>query len=323
MSIVVEKPGILTTLQDLGRDGYRRFGINPGGVMDRAAARLINILLGNNETEAVIEMHFPTPQLRFEHKAIVAIGGADFAPVVDDVEVPNWTPLTIGKGSLLRSGTKRSGSRAYLAVRGGLKVGDWLGSKSTNLAAKVGGYEGRALAAGDRLKLTTTTLKAQHLQAVRVARSLIPRYSLFPTVRIIAGAEYELLVPSSRKLLIEQDFSISGNSNRMGFRLAAEPLVLAKPIELLSSAVSFGTIQLLPDGQLIVLMADHQSTGGYPRIAHIISYDLPLIAQLGPGDKVGFHLVDIAEAEALAANFERDLSFFRVGCRFQANLWTT
>ena len=105
--------------------------------------------------------------------------------------------------------------------------------------------------------------------------------------------------------------------------LAAEPLVLAKPIELLSSAVSFGTIQLLPDGQLIVLMADHQSTGGYPRIAHIISYDLPLIAQLGPGDKVGFHLVDIAEAEALAANFERDLSFFRVGCRFQANLWTT
>ncbi len=322
MSIVVEKPGILTTLQDLGRDGYRRFGINPGGAMDRAAARLSNILLGNNENEAVIEMHYPAPQLRFQTSAVVAIGGADFAPEIDGVEVSNWTPLLAEKGSTLRFAARRSGARAYLAVHGGFKIAEWLGSTSTNLAAKIGGFQGRALAQGDRIELGQPAPKIRELPASRIARAVVPHYSRFPTVRIVPGAEYEMLTISGRKLLLAQDFTISGNSNRMGFRLAGEPLTLVRPIELLSSAVAFGTIQRLPDGQLIVLMADHQTTGGYPRIAHVVSRDLPLMAQLGPGDKVAFHLVELDEAEALAAEFERDLSFFRVGCRFQANAWT-
>jgi len=123
-------------------------------------------------------------------------------------------------------------------------------------------------------------------------------------------------------LLTGQDFSITNASDRMGFRLSGEPITLREPLELLSSAVNFGTIQLLPDGQLILLMADHQTTGGYPRIAHVISHDLPLMAQLGPGDKVAFHIIEHNEAERLSLEFERELRFFRVGCKFQAQTWT-
>ena len=144
-------------------------------------------------------------------------------------------------------------------------------------------------------------------------------YSRFPTVRIIAGAEFEDLTKKSRDLLLSQDFLISNSSNRMGFRLAGNPISLSKPLEMISAAANFGTIQLLPDGQLIVLMADGQTAGGYPRIAHVISRDLPLLAQLGTNDKVAFHLIDIEMAENLALQFERELSFFRIGCRFQAN----
>jgi antagonist of KipI len=140
-------------------------------------------------------------------------------------------------------------------------------------------------------------------------------------VRVIAGAEFEMLNRKSQSKLFEQDFTIATNSNRMGYRLNGEPLTLTKPYELVSSAVKFGTLQLLPDGQLIVLMADHQTSGGYPRIAHVITRDLPLLAQLGASDKVAFHLIALEEAEQLAVEFENELNFFRVGCRFQTQSW--
>ena len=323
MSLLFAKSGILTTVQDLGRGRYRRFGINPNGVMDRCGARLINILLGNDENEAVVEMHFPAAQIVFESDAIFALGGADFGAELDGEPVDNWRPNFAGKNSTLKFTRKNSGHRAYLAVSGGFKLDQWLGSSSTNLTANIGGMDGRKLIAGDLLELRQPAMKPDRdVSRVQVSPSLLPYYSRFPTVRIIAGAEYELLSEVGRELLTGQDLSITNASDRMGFRLAGEPISLNEPLELLSSAVDFGTIQLLPDGQLIVLMADHQTTGGYPRIAHVVSQDLPLMAQLGPGDKVGFHLIEHGEAEQLALDFERELRFFRVGCKFQAQTWT-
>ncbi len=324
MGLLVEKSGILTTIQDLGREGYRRFGINPSGVMDRCAVRLINILLGNEENEAVIELHFPAAQIVFESDAIFALGGADFGAEIDGETVENWRPIFAAKDNTLRFSRKNSGHRLYLTAKGGFKLEKWLGSSSTNLTANIGGMDGRKLIAVDRLELRQTYYKPQRdISHLQVSPSLLPYYSRFPTVRIIAGAEYELLSDPGQELLIGQDFSISNASDRMGFRLSGEPISLSKPLELLSSAADFGTIQLLPNGQLIVLMADHQTTGGYPRIAHVTSQDLPLMAQLGPGDKVGFHLIELAEAEQLAVDFERELRFFRVGCRLQARAWTS
>ncbi len=321
MSILIKKPGMLTTIQDLGRVGFRQLGINPGGVMDRTAARLINILLGNDENEAVVEMHFPAAEIVFEKNAVFAIGGADFSAELDGEPVANWQPYFAEKGCTLRFSKKISGTRAYLAVNGGFKIKEWLGSTSTNLAAKTGGKDGRSLAAGDQIAFKTLIKSRPQIRRCHISSSLIPYYRPFPTVRIITGAEFPRLTSSSQGLLFVHDFVVSPNSNRMGFRLKGSPLEMTQPLEMLSSAASFGTIQLLPDGQLIVLMADHQTSGGYPRIGHVITRDLPLIAQLGPGDKVAFHLIEIAEAEALAAEYERELNFYRIGCKFQANSW--
>jgi antagonist of KipI len=321
MSLLLIKPGILTTVQDLGRHGYRRFGINPGGAMDQTAVRLINTVLGNAENEAALEMHFPAAEIVFEANAIAAIGGADFSAVLGDKPIENWRPFFAAKGSVLKFKVKTAGNRAYLAIRDGLRVERWLGSSSTNLTAAIGGLDGRRLAAGDHVECKAKVKRQKVKLGRRVSNRLIPRYRSFPTVRVVAGAEFEFLTEAGRDLLLDHDFIVSNNSNRMGFRLTGEPITFANAREFISSAVSFGTIQTLPDGQLIVLMADHQTAGGYPRIAHIISRDLPLLAQLGANDKVAFHLIEQEDAERLAIEFERELNFLRVGCRFQANSW--
>lgn len=285
--------------------------------MDQTATRLINILLNNNENEAVLEMHFPAPLIVLESNVIASIGGGDFSPTLDDQPIENWRPFYAKKNSVLKFTRKTSGNRAYLAIKDGIKISDWLESSSTNLAAKIGGIQGRKLEAGDRIDCKKK-VKRQKSEQYRISNSLLPRYSPFPTVRITPGAEFESLSEKGRNLLLNQDFTISNSSNRMGFRLAGEPVTLSQNIELVSSAVSFGTIQLLPDEQLIVLMADHQTAGGYPRIAHVIGHDLPLLAQLGANDKVAFHLTDTETAENLALKFEKDLNFLRVGVKLSS-----
>ncbi len=305
----------MTTFQDLGRNGFRRFGINPGGAMDSHAVRLINILLGNEENEAALEIHFPAPVFEFEQDTLFALGGADFSAHLDEVRVENWRVIEAKKGSRLSFKQKISGARCYLAVRGGFQTEKWLGSASANL--KVG--FGKNLQKGDRifLKESQTNGKsyADVFARVRISSDLIPRYSHFPTVRIIPGAEFGKLTAVSVENLLKKSFKISHLSDRMGFRLEGEPLYLIDETEMVSSAVSFGTIQLLPDGQMVILMADHQTSGGYPRIAHVIEVDLPLVAQLSPNDKLYFEMISEEEAEELLLMRERDLKFLKWAVR--------
>ncbi len=316
MSIILKKSGILTTIQDLGRNGFRKFGINQNGAMDKTAVRLINILLGNNENEAVFEMHFPAPEILFEAATFFTLGGADFTPELNGKPINNWQIHYAEKGSVLTFKKKTFGNRAYFAVQKGFKLEKVLKSFSTNLTAKFGGFEGRKLQNGDSLKLNNESAQIANHKS-QIANSILPFYSRFPTVRVIAGAEFENLNALSEQNLLKTDFMISHNSDRMGFRLNGKPLYLLNKKELVSSAVNFGTIQLLPDGQMIILMADHQTTGGYPRIANIISHDLPLVAQLGANDKIAFHLVSIEEAENLLIDFEKDLNLLKTGVKFQ------
>ncbi len=318
MSILIQKPGILTTIQDLGRHGFRRFGINPGGVMDPAAARMVNALLGNNEREAVLEMHFPAPQIIFEKEAVAAIGGADFFPHLDGESLRMWQVFQAKPGSMLTFAGKGSGNRAYLAIKGGLEIDQWLGSSSTNLIAGRGGFSGRRLEAKDRVDLRASALENLDSTGTRLSPWIIPPYSSTPTVRVIPGAEFQSLSDRSLEIFLSRQFEISGKSDRMGFRLIGEAVELSDRSEMISSAVSFGTIQALPDNQLIILMADHQTTGGYPRLAHVISRDLPLIGQLGPGDKVAFQLVTLDKAEKLHLEFERNLKFLGAGSKFES-----
>ncbi len=318
MSIFINRAGILDTFQDLGRNGFRKFGINSNGAMDKTAVRLINILLGNGENEAVLEMHFPAPEIKFEADTAFAIGGADFGAELNNKPIENWQIQTAAKDSVLKFTENSLGNRCYLSIKNGFTLKKWLESSSTNLTAEIGGYEGRKLQKGDKIpfnsKLQTLNSKLQ----LKIARSIIPFYSKFPTVRIIKGAEYQDLTALSEQQFLSNDFSISANSNRMGFRLEGKPLHLLNDKELVSTAVNFGTLQLLPDGQTIILMADHQTTGGYPRIAHIIEPDLPLAAQLGVGDGIGFHIISLEEAENLKVEFEKDLSFLKMGVRFNS-----
>lgn len=313
MALHLKKAGILTTVQDLGRIGHRRFGVNPNGVMDRTAARLANIILGNDETEALIEMHFPAPEIVFERPAYFAIGGAEFGAEIGDLPMENWRANFADAGSVVKFIKPIKGSRAYLSVYGGIDADEWLGSKSTNLTANVGGHDGRKLHDNDIINIKIARDFDCKMNSQKVSRSLIPFYSRFPTVRIIAGAEFDLLTATSEAALFRESYLVSKDSNRMGFRLNGQPLYLLHQKEMVSSAVGFGTIQLLPDGQLILLMADHQTSGGYPRIGHIIEHDLPLIAQLGANDTVGFHLVTIEEAEAISKQFERDIQLLKLG----------
>ncbi len=317
MSLIFQKSGILTTVQDLGRNGFRRFGVNPNGAMDKTAARLINILLGNAENEAVLEFHFPAPIIKFEENAVIAFGGADFGAKIDEKQVENWRPIFVKKGQILRFSKKIFSNRAYLSVKAGFEIKEWLNSKSTNLTAKIGGFEGRNLEKGDRIFFNQKFEKPESKFDFFISDNLIPRYKETPTIRMIVGAEFQNLTGLSEEILLKEEFTISNDSNRMGFRLSGKPLYLLDKIELVSSAVDFGTIQLLPGGQLIILMADHQTTGGYPRIGQVISADLPVLAQLGANDKIKFELISSKEAENLLCNFENELNFFKIGCENQ------
>jgi antagonist of KipI len=279
--------------------------------MDRTAARLVNTLLGNEENEAVLEMHFPAPEIEFGTAYSVAIGGADFSATLNDRPLRNWSSFDVQPGDALKFAKPVNGARTYLAAAGGLAIDEWLCSRSTNLVAEAGGFNGRKLQTGDRIGQREPRTMKTHT----VGPSLIPKYSRFPTVRVVPSGEFDLLTAISERALLNEGFTVTNESNRMGYRLTGPPLHLLHKKEMVSAAVTFGTIQLLPDGHLIVLMADHQTAGGYPRIANVISADLPLLAQLGPNDGVGFHLVSIDEAERVAAEFERDLSRLRTGIR--------
>ncbi len=322
MSLLFIQTGLLTTLQDLGRTGYRQLGINPNGAMDGRAARLLNVLLGNNENEGILEMHFPPPKILFETDAQIALGGADFSAGINSEPIENWRPIGVSKNSLLTFGAKKEGARLSLAVRGGFKIAKWLGSLSTNLKAKTGGFEGRALQKGDRLYLNREIPESRFAMRQRplnykISSHLIPNYSRSPKIRVMAGREWQNLTTESQNRFLRQSFFIRPDSDRMGFRLKGSPLQLGENVELVSSAVGFGTIQLLPDGELIILLADHQTTGGYPRIAHVVAADLSVLAQLGAGDQINFDLISLAEAERLILQFEKQLNRLKIGCRFK------
>jgi len=314
MSLIVRKPGILTTVQDLGRVGARSLGINPGGAMDRTAVRILNTLLGNDGSAAVIETHFPAIEIEFDANTHFAIGGADLGAELNSQPIANWSTSFAGVGDILRFRKKDFGRVAYIAIKGGVKVPRWLNSASTNLAAHIGGHQGRSLAAGDHIDCETSTIDSPR----HAGPSILPRYSRFPTVRVVAGSEFDLLTAPSERLFFREGFTLTKDCDRMGYRLSGKAIHLLHRYEMISSAVAFGTIQLLPDGQLIILMADHQTSGGYPRIANVVAADLPLLAQCGPGDGVRFKLITIDEAERLALRFESELNFLRVGCRLQS-----
>jgi antagonist of KipI len=304
MSIVIIKPGILETIQDLGRTGQGSFGINTGGAMDRFAATLANILTGNDINEAVMEIHYPGPQILFEQDALISITGGDFTAGLNDEPLPLWQPVLIRKNTVLQFPKCKKGARAYLAVQGGFLVDKWLNSYSTNLKAGIGGWKGRRLEKGDELffrksdKCNSSLFKSENnFQLMRWRPDVRKTYQDPHEISYIKGHEWDELTRESKEVLDNTDFFLRSSSDRMGYQLKGETLYLNEKKEMVSCAVSFGTMQLLPNGKMVVLMADHQTTGGYPRIGHVITSQLPKLAQLRPGEAIRFKAIDINKAE--------------------------
>jgi antagonist of KipI len=302
MEITVIRAGPMTTVQDAGRPGHRAEGVPVGGAADLFALRLANLLVGNPEDAAVLECTLAGPTLEFAEDTTLAVGGAEFAGV------PSWQPMVVRAGGRLVLGPCRRGCRGYVAIAGGIDVPVVLGSRSTYLRAHLGGHEGRALRDGDRLTAGAWVLPhaAKHW---RIDPQVLPPYSEAPTLRVLRGAQWDDFDANA----LAAEFGVTPVSDRMGIRLSGPRLIRRRGRELLSSAVAPGTIQVPPDGHPIVLLADAQTIGGYPRLAHVIGVDLPLAAQLRPGARVRFQEVTLAEAHGLRRLQERTLAILREG----------
>ena len=313
MTVRVVLGGPSTTVQDLGRRGTQHDGVPESGAMDAHAARLANLLVGNSENAAVLEATLAGPALVFTEATAVALGGGDFGATVDGEPLAPWHATSLRAGATLTLGNARSGCRAYVAIAGGVHVPVVLGSRSTFLPGRFGGFEGRGLRAGDVLALTAAA--TPHLRRA-LAASLRPAYGA--TIRLIAGEQQSLLDEQSRHELFGDGLRVSLSSDRMGYRLEGPALRLRAPMELLSAAVTAGTLQLPPSGEPILLMADHQTTGGYPVLGHVASVDLGSVAQLRPGDAIRFAPISLDEAQRLYLEREQSLDALRRVLSFPA-----
>jgi antagonist of KipI len=324
--IQVLQQGLLDTIQDAGRYGYQHLGINPGGVMDRVGMYIANSLVDNELTEAVIEMHFPASAFLFENSALIALSGGDFGATVNGTPVSINKPILVSPQTVLRFTRRIAGARCYLAIRGGLALEPWLNSYSTHLKAGAGGFLGRQLLKNDHLPVNQPGVSGKYEAFLKdpdrsgeLPWQADVREFYTTGVRLVPGSEFDLL--KDPDTLTGPGFLLTLQSDRMGFRLKGPALKAAHYQEKLSAGVGRGTIQLLPDGQLIILMADHQTTGGYPRIAHVISADLPVLAQLCPHEPVRFSMVTHETAVALLREQEQALLFLQNACKLRWQEW--
>lgn len=287
--IHVEAPGLLTTVQDLGRPGHGLLGVSPAGAADPLALRIANRLVENRENAPALEMTMKGGRFRFETDTRVAITGAP-------ADARQWAPFDVLPGDVVDIGILKAGARVYLAVRGGIEVPLWLGSASTHLPAGLGGYRGRALRRGDVLHIG-------HCDAMFVHRSIrfetLVRLAPRKTLRITYGTQVDWFSDLDRANLAGTSYRVTQQADRMGIRLEGTALTPSEGRHMITEGAPLGAVQITASGQPIILFVDQQTTGGYPKIANVISADLPSLGQLRPGDEIRFEWVTIATALAL------------------------
>ena len=328
MSMKVLRSGLLTSVQDLGRFGMQKHGVIVSGAMDAFALRVANLLVGNEEGDAVLEITMQGPILQFMEDSLIAICGGDLSPAINGHAISQWRPIFVKKGSQLTFGAVQSGCRSYLAAAGGINVPKVMNSRSTYLRAGIGGFCGRALKNGDELKLkrpSNLALRRMHRLSEKagsssfsisdwsVSKEILPDYFPSSTIRVIPGGQFDWFTPQTREQFFKEDFFVTPQSDRMGYRLSGPQLQLTEARELVSEAVTAGTIQVPSDGNPIVLMADRQTTGGYPKIAQVATIDIPILAQMKPGEKIRFQKIQLEEAQELLRSREKELRLLKQG----------
>lgn len=295
-AILVQVPGLFTTVQDLGREGFGPMGVSASGAADAVSLRIGNRLVGNSQGAAALEMTLVGGAFMFERAAVIAVTGADFGASFDGMALPMWTSILVPEGETVRFGASRSGARAYVCVQGGIAVEPFLGSASTHVLSGLGGFEGRALRKGDRVELgATNSLFRKIAISPKALESLQPRR----VIRVTDGPQSDWFGESSWETLCGNAFRITEQSNRMGIRLQGPPISLDASREMITEGVPLGAIQVPPSGQPIILFVEQQTTGGYPKIANVISVDLHSLGQLRPRDEIRFERIEMGEARSL------------------------
>lgn len=292
-AIEVLDAGALTTVQDLGRYGFQRYGVPVSGAMDAFALRIANLLVGNLEGAAALELTITGPQLLFLDNAVIAVAGADMQPRVDHLAAPTWQAFSVSKDAVLSFRGLRAGARACLAIAGGIDVPVVLRSRSTYLRSHFGGFEGRALRPGDRLSRGAVP---KTIEARQMPTSWLPTYLASHRVRVVLGPQDAAFTSRGVQTLLSSAYTIGSQSDRMGYRLEGPRIEHKTGADIVSDGTPAGAVQVAGDGMPLLLLADRGTTGGYAKIATIISVDLPRLAQSQPGDRVFFDAVSVSEA---------------------------
>jgi len=320
MNAIVSRAGFLTSVQDLGRAGFRQFGVSTSGAVDLFALRVANLLIGNDESAAGLEITLGGLQLQFEDERTVAWCGGEFEVQVGSRALPAGHIAHLQRGDELKFGRAQIGCRCWLAISGGIDVPVVLGSRSTDLRSNFGGFEGRALRDEDVIPLSNwpgSPTSATAISSWSAPHDWASPAKHGPTLRFIRGVGWDRFNASTLQRFKSEAFSVSPDSDRMGVRLDGPELNRDDKTDLISEAVAPGTIQVPPSGKPILLLGDCQTIGGYPKIAHVITIDLGVAAQLRAGDGVRFSEVSLQDAHRWLVERERDLERFRIGLSLQ------
>ena len=304
MSITILNPGMLTSVQDLGRIGYQQFGVSVSGVMDPRSASIANILVGNDEGEAVLECTMMGPHIRFDAPNIIAITGGDLGATLDGQRIDTYRAIPVNAGQTLRFTMLRTGCRAFVAFAGGLDIPVVMGSRSTNMKAKIGGYQGRKLQKDDVIAFRAPKTDLKNLGVRHISPEFVPRAEY--KLRVVFGPQDDAFTEKGLFDFKSALYTVTQDSNRMAAKLSGAPIEAKAGVDILSDGIVEGSVQVSANGQPIVMLADHQSTGGYAKIATVIPCDIPALAQVRPGQLVGFRVVSVEEgAEACRKEKEK------------------
>lgn len=300
----VVRPGLLTTVQDLGRIGYQKYGVPTSGAMDQTALRAANLLLDNEEGLAGLEATTEGPMLRALLELVVAIVGADMQPLVDGKPVECGTAIGIRSGQILELQRARRGLRTYLAIAGGIDVPVMLGSRSTCIPAAFGGVQGRALCQGDRLPIGLVGRQPMALSGRRLPSGWLEPISEVLTVRVVLGPQEDRFTPEGIRTFLSGSYRLTPQMDRMGARLQGPPIAHRSGADIISDSTPLGAVQVPPDGQPMILLADRQTTGGYTKIAVVVQEDIFRLGQATPGQVIRFRQISAPEACAALRAYE-------------------
>ena len=296
MSITILNPGLLTTVQDFGRIGYQQFGVPVSGVVDPRAMSIANILVDNPEDEAVLECTMLGPQIRFNAPNAIAITGGDLGPTIDNQPIPNYAAIRVEAGQVLRFAGLRSGCRAYIAFAGGLDIAPVMGSRSTYRKAKIGGVKGRTLQKDDVIKCRKPNPDLRGLNIRHISPEFVPRLEY--KLRVVLGPQDDMFTEHGIETFLSESYVVTPEFDRMGCRLDGEIIEhKGESGDIISDGIAFGAIQVPTAGKPIIMLSDRQTTGGYTKIANVISADFRILAQLKAGDRVRFAQVSVAAAQ--------------------------